>query len=102
MKTVFDLVTHPNLRDEFNNLVEKVFGDVDKFLDLIDGTGTCEFDVAVTERPSGEYYIINRQTGEYINWYKYTHLGRDIHMNFDPSQLEDFLVKFKKSCKRED
>ena len=93
---VYDQDTNPNLRTQFEECVKEVFGDVDKFLDLIDSGGTYEkFDVVTgSNRPDDEYYVIDRKTGEYINWYKYTHIGRSIHMNFNPEKMKDFLTIF--------
>ena len=51
----------------------------------------------------GENYIINRETGEYITWYKLSHIGRSIiistcfsYVNI-PKWIEEFLIEFKES-----
>ena len=96
---VYNQDTNPNLRTQFEECVKEVFSDVDRFLDLIDRGGTYEkFDVVTgRDRPDDEYYVIDRETGEYINWYKYVHIGRSIHMNFNPEKMKDFLTRFKES-----
>ena len=87
---------YTNCRDEFINAVTKVFKSCDVFFDFIeDEDYSNRYDCFVSG--SDECYIINRSTGEYINWYKFTHLGRDIHSTVSPDKFVDFLTKFKLS-----
>ena len=91
------------LRDMFCNAVNKIFGDSTAFLDFLEnysssiGKYDCYLDY------SGENYIINRETGEYINWYKLAHIGRYICISTSttreniPKWIEEFLVAFKES-----
>lgn len=81
-------------RDKFTEAIEDVFGSVNTFLAFIeaDEYGTC-YDVFLDS--DGENYIINRETGEYVNWYKYTHVGRDLHATVNPDNFIEFLTKFK-------
>ena len=51
---------------------------------------------------SEEFYITDRDTGYLVNWYKYTHIGRDAHINFNPEELEEFFTNFKNSEEKED
>lgn len=98
---IYTQCNYPKLRDLFISNVGKIFGNGSSFLDHIENedydtdTYDCFFD------GSGENYIINRLTGEYINWYKFSHIGRDIHINMNvvykmlPNWLEKFLIDFK-------
>lgn len=81
-------------RDKFTKAIEDVFGSVNTFFAFIeaDEYGTC-YDVFLDS--DGENYIINRETGEYVNWYKYTHVGRDLHATVNPDNFIEFLTKFK-------
>ena len=81
-------------RDEFVTEVERVFETTEAFLDLLESNNYSEdFDVFISS--DGENYIINRYTGEYINWYKFTHIGRDIHSTCKPCNFVNFLRKLK-------
>lgn len=91
-----------DLRDLFSYAVNKVFGDSMTFLDFLENDKySSKYDCYLDY--SGENYIINRETGEYINWYKLDHIGRCINIsilsmfNDIPEWIEDFLVEFKKS-----
>ena len=94
---------YEDLRDLFCNAVTKTFGDSEAFLDFIENEeySTDKYDCYLN--CSGENYIINRETGEYINWYKSTHIGRSINMSIIilrttvPKWIEKFLVEFKES-----
>jgi len=89
-----------DLRLLFCDAVIKIFGDITIFLDFIENKDySSRYDCYLDE--SGENYIINRETGEYINWYKLNHVGRAIrisvlsnHSNIS-EWLERFLVEFK-------
>lgn len=95
-----------DLRDLFCNSVNKVFGNSTTFLDFLETAEySTKYDCFLDY--DGENYIINRETGEYINWYKLTHLGRSItistelpYTNIQP-WIEDFLVEFKESGDKE-
>ena len=81
-------------REQFGDAVKKVFGTANNFLDFIEsGKYSDLYDVIYYY--DDECYIINRETGEYINWYKYTHIGRDIHSTVHPNDFVEFLTKFK-------
>lgn len=86
------------LRDDFINAVKEVFDE--DTLSLLDVIEHEEYgsDYDVFYDYNNETYIINRLTGEYINWYKFDHLGRDIHTTIsDPSK--DKFAKFLKDFK---
>jgi len=90
----------------FRNTITKIFGDETKFLEFIeyDKYSTYKYDCFLDFH--GENYIINRETGEHINWYGLddTHRRIDINLLVDelvfnidiPKWIEEFLVEFKK------
>lgn len=86
---------YTNCRQEFIDAVEKVFPKDELFDFIEDQEYSDNYDCFST--CNNECYIINRSTGEYINWYKFTHLGRDIHSTVSPDKFVDFLTKFKLS-----
>ena len=100
---IFNQTTNKDLRDLFCNAVTKVFGDSTTFLDFLENEeySIIKYDCFIN--CNGENYIINRETGEYINWYKLNHIGRSINISICfscksiPEWIEDFLVKFKES-----
>ena len=100
---IFNQTNCKNLRDLFCNAVINVFGDSMTFLDFLENMGysTTKYDCYLDY--NGENYIINRETGEYINWYKLDHIGRCISISTAswykniPKWIEEFLVEFKKS-----
>lgn len=99
---LFNKTNFNDLRDLFCNAVVKVFEDSDAFLDFLENDEySVKYDCYLD--CNGENYIINRETGEYINWYKLNHIGRDINIstsvehNYIPKWIEEFLVEFKKS-----
>lgn len=97
-----------NLRYIFCNAVLKNFGDSTSFLDFIEEENySTKYDCCVYR--NDENYIINRETGEYVNWYKFNHIGRDIHISImktdkiDVSKwIDDFLVDFKKGGEKDE
>ena len=99
---IFNQTSHKDLRDLFCSAVTKVFGDSMTFLDFLENDEySAKYDCYLDY--NGENYIINRETGEYINWYKLDHIGRCINISTSffyiniPKWIEDFLVKFKES-----
>ena len=102
---IFDQTTCKGLRDLFRNAVTKIFGDSASFLEfLYNEEYSTKYDCFMNW--NGENYIINSETGEYINWYKLHHIGRDIHISMSasfcsykdiPKWIEEFLVEFKES-----
>lgn len=99
---IFNQTTRKDLRDLFCNAVTKVFGNSGAFLNFLEkGKYSTKYDCYVDY--DEENYIINRETGEYINWYKLNHIGRDINIStFSmykdiPKWIENFLIEFKES-----
>ena len=85
------------IREDFVNAVKKVFNnDVMFFLDYMENEELgVEYDVFCDY--NNESYIINRSTGEYVNWYKLDHVGRCIHSTVHPDYFVEFLTEFKRS-----
>lgn len=77
---VYNQTNFKGLRDIVNDALDKVTS----FNHLVEVIEELYYDNtkydAYTDS-DGENYIINRNTGEYINWYKLYHFGRDIHIN---------------------
>lgn len=99
---IFNQTIRKDLRDLFCNAVTKVFGNSMAFLDFLENEKySTKYDCYLDY--NGENYIINRETGEYINWYKLDHIGRDIHISnirinrHIAKWIEEFLVDFKES-----
>lgn len=104
---IYNQTTHEDLRELFCGAVTKVFGNSTVFIDFLEnGKYSTKYDCYLDG--SGENYIINGETGEYINWYKLTHLGRCItisvclpYENITKRMIriwiEDFLTEFKES-----
>lgn len=99
---MFDKSTRKDLRELFYEAVTKVFGDSMTFLDFLENHKySSRYDCYLDY--SGENYIINRVTGEYINWYKLDDIGRSITISTSvmykhiSTWIEDFLVEFKES-----
>lgn len=91
-----------DLRQAFCNAVKIIFGDTETFLDFLeDQKYSDKYECYLDD--SGENYIINRETGEYINWYKLYHLGRCINISTSSTGMviqrwiEIFLSEFKES-----
>ena len=90
-----------DLRDLFCNAITKIFGESSEFLDFLeDENYSAKYDCFLD--CNGENYIINRETGEYINWYKLNYIGRCINISAlstyenIPKWIEEFLIEFKK------
>ena len=101
---IFNQTARKDLRDIFCNAVTAVFGNSIAFLDFLENDKySAKYDCYLDY--NGENYIINRETGEYINWYKLNHIGRCINMSvlstYDniPKWIEEFLIEFKKKTR---
>lgn len=94
MSNVYTGANVGDLRKRFETAVVEVFGSSNKFLDYIENEEYSQSFYDVFYSGSGECYIINRSTGEYINWYKFTRIGRDIHSTVAPDNFVEFLSNF--------
>lgn len=69
--------------------------DPDTFYDIFESDGASpRFDCTHSNTISisdGECYIIDRETGNYVNWYKETHFGRSYTTNM---ATKDELIQF--------
>ena len=83
-----------DLRRRFVDAVVEVFKGSEQFFDFIEDEEYASSLYDVFHSGSGECYIINRSSGEYINWYKFTHIGRDIHSTVAPDDFVKFLSDF--------
>lgn len=91
---VYTLENTPDLRDKFADDAIAVFSSAEAFLDFIeDRKYSSRYDAFLDY--NSETYIIDRETGKYINWYKASHIGRDIHTNVEPDKIAEFLREFK-------
>lgn len=84
-----------DLRERFVDAVVKVFEGSEQFFDFIEDEEYASSLYDVFHSGSEECYIINRSSGEYINWYKFTHIGRDIHSTVAPDDFVKFLSDFR-------
>lgn len=102
---VFTSDTYENLRDTILHTVVDVFGGADNFLDFLEYEEYGQrYDCCID--PNGENYIIDRNTGDYVNWYKLTHIGRcpNVSIASDTNDdikewLKKFFTDFKNSGK---
>lgn len=91
-----------DLRKVFCGAVIKVFGGTVAFLYFLESERySTKYDCYIDY--NGENYIINTETGEYINWYKFDHVGRAINISTFPFRddiskwFDNFLTEFKES-----
>ena len=98
---IFNQNNYSDLRDIFSFTIIKVFGNTPNFLNFLENEeyNNIKYDCFLDY--DGETYIINRETGEYINWYKCTHIGRSINISISSDSVnildwfEEFIFKFK-------
>ena len=88
-------------REDLCNAIKAVYEDTDEFLDNVRDGCTFRFDVFSTVGDSLEdsmILILDYDTGWFVSWYKYLHVGRDIASNIpDAATLREFIKLFKKS-----
>lgn len=85
-------------RDEFTKVIENVFDNLDNFLDIVLYDLPIGYDLATAD---DEIYLVDREGHTYLNWYKPTHVGRDLHTNMTDKQIIDFLEKLKAAKDKE-
>lgn len=96
------MVEFIGLRETINDLVDKNFESLDRFFDIIENDSAGpKFDCVHSNGENAsdsEVYIIDRETGKYINWYKLYHIGRDAHTNCESyEEIERFFENLKKA-----
>lgn len=88
-------------REDLCNAIEEVYEDTAEFLDNVRDGCTFRFDVFSTVGDSLEdstVLILDYDTGWFVSWYKYLHIGRDISSNIpDTATLREFIKLFKES-----
>lgn len=89
-------------REDLNEIVKYIYGDVNKFLDDVEEDCTSRFSVfcTINECPgNGDILILDNETKQYISWYKLSHIGRDLHTNI-PFKIAAYeFIKAFKECK---
>ena len=97
MIKVLDSYNTENLRKCITDCIEKECG-YEFILDAIEeGNYSSKYDCFYDS--DDECYIINRETGEYINWYKFTHIGRDPHTTCTLERIPEFIKEFSDDIK---
>lgn len=90
-------------RDEFVNAFYEVFTS-DEIIDLdVDCSCHRVTDEFILDKWDDEFYIIHRESGTMINWYK--HLGRTNTCNkegFSIADLHEFLLRLKADIGKEE
>lgn len=87
-----------NLRELFEKYMRENFENIDDFFDAVEENDfgshfecACSIGECVG---NGEIFIIDYDTGHYINWYKLTHFGRSASTNVNSEdELKAFFKK---------
>ena len=82
-------------RDELVQIIEDIYGDIDKFLDMIDDNNVPANFTCIYQ--DEELYLIDDFANRYVHWYKKTHIGRDFHT--DMTTKEEIREFFKRLSK---
>ena len=85
-------------RDVLVSNIENIFSidnknAIDVFLDIVEENCVPGYDMI---KHDDEIYIIDREHCQYINWYKLTHIGRDLHTNMSDDEIIEFLNRLKR------
>ena len=96
---VYNTGNTEGLRDKFCDAVKEVFPDSSLLLDYLEEYENDDFYSVYTDG-SGDNYIINGLTGEYVMWYKTTHIGRAMVSTCCPERFVGFLKEFKERCEK--
>lgn len=85
----------PITRDDLILIIKDIYGDVDKFLDMLDdGEFNPNFNCIYQDE---ELYIIDDTANRYIHWYKKTHIGRDFHTDMESKEeIREFFKRLSK------
>ena len=81
-------------RDKLVQNIEKIFGDINLFLDIVEDDSLYGFDMI---RHNDEIYIIDNINYCFIHWYKLTHIGRDFSTDL---KTEEEIIEFLKRIKQ--
>lgn len=92
-------------REQLCEVVKGIYSDFDKFLDDVEEDCVYSFNVycSINESPgNGEILILEKETKQYISWYKLSHIGRDLETNIPTySELVLFITRFKAAKDKE-
>lgn len=82
-------------RDDLVQIINDIYGDVDKFLDIIDDDNVpVNFSCIYQDE---ELYLIDDSANRYIHWYKKTHIGRDFHTDMETKEeIKEFFKRLSK------
>lgn len=84
-------------RDELYENVNRIFGSVDKFLDIVEEDRPCCY---VSIKDEDEYLVIDSRAHRYISWYK--HVGRDFDTDMETKEeVISFLERLYNNWKKE-
>ena len=87
-------------RDELCSEIERIFGSIDKFFDIVEEDIPYEWHYFKYD--FDEIYIIDRKNCKFMNWYKLTHIGRDLHTDMKTKEeVIDFLQRLYDDWKKE-
>ena len=89
--------TTPLTRDPLCNVVKEVYTNTDDFFDDVEYGSVEDFVVSIEDE---DILITNRNSNQFVGWYKLYHLGRALTTNISElNTLEQFIQAFK-ACKR--
>lgn len=89
--------TTPLTRDQLCNVVKEVYTNTDDFFDDVEYGSVEDFVVTFED---DDILITNRNSNQFVGWYKLYHLGRALTTNISElNTLEQFIRTFK-ACKR--
>lgn len=82
-------------RDDLIKIINDVYGDVYKFLDIIEEDNIpVNFSYIYQDE---ELYIIDNTANRYIHWYKKTHIGRNFHTDMKTKkEIREFFIRLSK------
>lgn len=92
-------------REDFCKAVKEIYESTEKFLDDIENDCVYRFEIFKNIDETlynGDVLILDHNTNLFVSWYKFTHLGRDLHSNISNiNDLESFIKAFKECNDKE-
>lgn len=89
--------TKPITRDDLCNVVKAVYTDNEKFFDDVEYGSVGNFVISVED---DDILITDRNSNQFVGWYKLYHLGRALTTNISElNTLQQFIREFK-VCER--
>ena len=88
-------------RDDLYKEIERIFGNIDKFLDIVEEDRPCCY---ISFKDEDEYVVIDSRAHRYISWYK--HVGRDFDTDMETKEevilfLERLYINWRKEYEEE-